>query len=93
MNRDFTDAGTYGYIPEAGLKDETIIMDLKGNVPKTVYLPVFIRPGVEEKMYDARYTAIADDTWFALKPDREKRSGVYIENRFKIRLFSAWFLI
>ncbi len=63
-------------------KDETIIMDLKGNILKTVYLPVFIRPGVEEKMYDARYTAISGDTWYALKPVREKKQWRLHGTRF-----------
>lgn len=48
-------------------RDETIIMDLKGNILKTVYLPVFHRPGVEGKMYDARYNIVSKDVWYGLK--------------------------
>jgi hypothetical protein len=53
-------------------KDECIIMDLKGNILKTVFLPVFLRPGVEEKMYDVRYRTIAGDTLYSLKPGKDK---------------------
>ncbi|MDQ1352034.1 MAG: hypothetical protein QG657_2340 [Acidobacteriota bacterium] len=48
-------------------KDEFIIMDLEGNILRSVYLPVFLRPGVEENMYGVRYQVFVGDKFYYLK--------------------------
>jgi len=50
--------------------DEFIIMDLEGNILRTVYLPVFLRPGVEENIYGVRYQTFAGDKFYYLKENK-----------------------
>lgn len=56
---------------EQNNSDQYIIMDLKGKAPRTVFLPIPPRPGVEEKMYDARFHYISDNTYYYLKENKE----------------------
>ncbi len=51
-------------------KDEFIVLDLEGAILDTVYLPVFMRPGVEENMYGVRYQAFAGDKFYYLKENK-----------------------
>lgn len=68
---------------QRGDRDECIVMDLKGSELQTVYLPVFKRPGVEEKMYDARYHAIKSGKLYSLKEGPTK--GVWQLHAREIR--------
>lgn len=52
-------------------KDEFIVMDLEGNTPGSVYLPVFMRPGVEENMYGVRYQTFSGDKFYYLKQNKD----------------------
>lgn len=67
---DFEIANGYIYIQTFRQKessDEFIIMDLEGNILRSVYLPVFLRPGVEENMYGVRYQVFVGDKFYYLK--------------------------
>ncbi len=61
-------------------KDEFVVMDLKGNILKTVFLPMGSRPGVEDKIRGVKYYTIADDQLYYLKENKEKKVWeLYIE--------------
>jgi hypothetical protein len=61
-------------------KDEFIVMDLKGNILKTVFLPLGTRPGVEDKIRGVKYYTIANDKLYYLKENEEKKVWeLYIE--------------
>jgi hypothetical protein len=61
-------------------KDEFIIMDLKGNILKTVFLPAGNRPGVEDKIYGVKYYTIVNDKYYYLKKNEEKNAwALHIE--------------
>lgn len=53
-------------------KDEFIVMDLKGNILQTVFLPVGDRPGVEDKIRGVKYYTIADDRLYYLKKNNDE---------------------
>lgn len=61
-------------------KDEFVVMDLKGNILKTVFLPLGNRPGVEDKIRGVKYYTIANDQLYYLKENKEKKVWeLYIE--------------
>ena len=61
-------------------KDEFIIMDLKGNILRTVYLPLGNQPGIEDKIVGIKYFTFANDRLYYIKQNPQTKVwGLFIE--------------